>query len=146
MPWMAIIYLQELLAANSSNLGRFWLQLLAAGVVAILGGLISGYVTSRVLIYRMRTAEERLKKLEHTIETHSEFIHTNEIARANCELRMTANLATRGELGQIIVQVGEQYETLRSKLDGMVDRVHERVDEHDRAIATLNERVKGDPA
>ena len=142
-PWMVF--------AAAIDPGGIVEKLIVAGIVAVVASVITAYITSKILIERIKQLVETVAKITEALEKRDielAVIH-REMAdlrndRTACELRSSRSYATRPEFAQLVAEMAGNNRALIGEVRSVGDKfresvsnTHRRIDEMQKAIAGL---------
>lgn len=122
--------------------------LLNNAVVAIIGGLISGLITLRVLETKFANSEEHRKTQDARLAALEAILMQSRIDHEKCKAESLSKYATHGEVVAVTREVVQRIEALREhvadnsenvfrRVDGSLAKVHERVNAVDSKVAAV---------
>lgn len=124
-------------------------QLLLAGIVALVTGVLSSYITSRVLAARYDDLRDLVGRHGDEIAALLRRQADLSVERAHCEARAGRQFASHAEVAHSISQSMAQFEGILTRVDSVKDLirnemagVHQRVDTNAKDIAGVQGQLK----
>jgi len=102
--------------------------LIGNAMVAIVGGLICGWVCIKVLSSRLKALEQNDEKRAEKLDKITEQVGALEHDRTRCELRAANTFCTRNELVRLTIDTGKQYDDVIAKMESGFKGVYKRIE------------------